>query len=192
MDDYRILFYLVVGGIWVLSRMLKKKQEPPQPGQTGLPDVPARPGKGLTFEELLREISTQKEEVPSKPTSTFKEWAEVDSKDEFKDLEVTDKDEEDDLEAETLKRKPAPVVFDANYKDNTVLAYDRGKLEAFNRKSLEEIMSETKPTEITYGRFREFEKEVEDNTLQTYMKELKDPDGFKKAVVLSEVLGRRF
>jgi hypothetical protein len=43
----------------------------------------------------------------------------------------------------------------------------------------------------SFGKFKEFEVKTERNILTEYTKDLRDPKGFKKALVLSEVLNRK-
>jgi hypothetical protein len=45
---------------------------------------------------------------------------------------------------------------------------------------------------MTFGKFKEFEQEKKRNLLEEYITDFKDPEGFKKAVVMSEILKRKF
>jgi hypothetical protein len=68
MDDFKIWIYIIIGAIYVLSRLRKRPdQSPPETGHTTPPvrDTnewrPSSPQKQLTFEELLREITEGKQ-----------------------------------------------------------------------------------------------------------------------------------
>ena len=47
-------------------------------------------------------------------------------------------------------------------------------------------------TVVSFGKFKEFEKRAETNLAAEYLKEFHDPEGLKKAVVMSEILKRKF
>ncbi len=182
--DEKIIFYIVLGIVYFIFNALRKKKPEDEPGA----DQP-RPGKGanrpqpVSFEDLLREITegkvhqeknqppvtrqhdTQRLPVPSaRPVSTYN---------------TTSEEEENSLEQ---------VIFDD---DRSNRAYEEAKKMAFYRPSLEETMK-LDDVDVTYSRFKEFEKKKPDNQLQSYIKELKDPKGFKKALILSEVLNRKY
>ena len=69
--------------------------------------------------------------------------------------------------------------------------YEEGKKQAFLRPSLEETMK-LEDTIVKFEKFKVFEEEEKQNVLAEYVRDLEDPEGFKKAFVLSEVLQRRF
>jgi hypothetical protein len=141
------------------------KTDQQQPGKTSQP-VSSAPQKTLTFEDLLREITEAK-----RP----KEEPVVDYDDELAE-------EEQDLEE---------VDYDYR-KDNKVYeTYEEAKRQAFNRPSLEETMK-VENTVVSFGKFKVFEQAAERNLAAEYLKDFKDPQGFKKAVVLSEILKRKF
>ncbi len=182
MRDVQFWIYLIGGAIYLISRALKKRQAAPDASQpkTERPfssqgeAQPVAPQKGLTFEELLREITETK--APVKPV--FQP-----AKSEYVDYDDDLKEEEQDLE---------DVSGDYRKKDTAFYnTYEEAKIQAFNRPSLEETMK-LKDTDMTFGKFKVFEEDTQSNLLNDYLKELKDPEGFKKAFVLSEVLQRRY
>ncbi len=69
--------------------------------------------------------------------------------------------------------------------------YEQAKKQAFNRPSLEETMK-VEDTVVSFGRFKAFEQEKKRDLLGEYLAELRDPEGFKKAVVMNEILQRKF
>jgi hypothetical protein len=181
--DEKIWIYIIIGAIYVLSKFLKKRGEQPadipdyeQPKPqrrmempTSNPDKP-RP---LTFEELLREITegkTVNEQTRPAPKPTY-----VDYDDNLED------------EAKTLEEIPK----DYRKKDKIYGLYEEGKKQAFSRPSLEETMK-LEDTIVRFEKFKVFAEEEKTNVLQDYVRDLKDPDGFRKAFVLSEVLRPRF
>lgn len=181
MDNIQFWLYLIIGVIYLISRMKKKPQQPEEPQDIPSfePEKPvkrfeqpaARPtptAKAMTFEELLREITEGK---PLESTTA-----------EVVDYDDDLKSEEQDLEE---------VDYDYRKKDSIYKVYDDAKAQAFNRASLEETMK-LEDTDLTYGRFKGFELEEQEDLLAKYLADLKDPDGFKKAVVMGEILNRRF
>jgi len=187
--DIQLWIYVILGIIYLISRLRKKPQE-----QTDFPDygpenpVPgagkARPGrvetvnpKEITFEELLREITEGK----SANIPTTKEV----SRPAYESYEEVLAEEEQDLEGDKQEYR------DDYRKDNVSVSYEEAKRQAFARPSLEESMSHA-DTNMTFGRFKEFESDTNKGLLSHYLSDLRDPDGLKKAFVMSEVLKRKF
>ncbi len=182
MRDFQFWIYLIIGIIYLINRARKKAGaapvDAPEPKAERRFDrqeeTQANPQKGLTFEELLREITEVK--APVKPV--FQP-----TQSEFVDYDDDLKEEEQDLE---------DVSGDYRKKDKAYYdTYEEAKRQAFSRPSLEETLK-LKDTDMTFGKFKVFEEDAQSNVLNDYLKELKDPDGFKKAFVLSEVLQRRY
>lgn len=173
----KLLIYIVIGAIYVVSRIIKKSGN--QPGDiSNEPEHPVPPKtatsakpRQLTFEELLKEISDAKtvQQTPSKPLS--KPYIDYDD-----ELE----DEEKDLETVNYNRD-----------DQIREVYEKAKKQAFERPSLEETLK-LKDTEVKFGRFKAFEGENQRNLLQEYTRDFQDPEGLKKAFVMSEILNRKF
>ena len=69
--------------------------------------------------------------------------------------------------------------------------YEEAKSQAFNRPSLEETVK-LEDTIVRFKQFKGYEKEGRNNVLHEYLQELRDPNGLKKAFVLSEVLKPKF
>jgi hypothetical protein len=180
--DIQFWLYIIFLVIVFLVRVLKKGKEEtenhpakPQrrePDQRGGRQVAERP-KALTFEELLREITEAKESA--KPTYRPEPKSVVDYDDDIPE-------EEQDLEtADPGYRK----------KDSVYEIYETAKTQAFYRPSLEETMN-VQNTVIEFGKFKAFETTEGRNILYDYTKDLMDPDGLKKAFVLTEILNRKF
>lgn len=176
MDD-KILFYIVLGIIYFLfSRLKKKKPEEPD-FDSSEPQQPHNGPKPISFEELLKEITEAKQPAPPKPVITRKV--------EYEKPQPAYVDYDDDLEDEEKSLETITVDDDRSTK-----VYEEAKKLAFNRPSLEETL---KPKEINteYARFKMFETKQKASLLADYANELRNPKGFKKALVLSEILNRK-
>lgn len=184
MDKFQFWLYVIIGIIYVLTRFKKKPQQPPKDLPEYKPEKPARTfdlpparptapsasaPRPMSFEELLREITEGKSaERPAESPVV-----------DYDDVLV---EEEQDLE---------DVNYDEKRRDPVAVEYEDAKRAAFNRLSLEETMH-LEDTDVRFGKFKVFEKEDERNLLNEYMADLRDPEGWKKAVVMSEILKRKF
>ena len=176
MDSFQFWLYVIIAVIYLLSRARKKKADE-SPGPVDANDArplssappPGNKPKQLSFEELLKEITESKQQRPpiEEPVVDYDENLE---------------EEEQDLE---------DVEYDYRKQNKTYEVYEEAKKQAFLRPSLEETMK-VKDTVVSFGKFKEFERGDETNLASEYLKDFHDPDGFKKAVVMSEILKRKF
>lgn len=184
MDSFWI--YVIIAIIYVITRALKKPENQPKDLPDTRPDRPVSyddaPPQGqrqkpMTFEDLLREITEAKQ--PAQPTYETKR-----QQPEYVDYDDEIKDEEQDLEE---------VSYNKRYKEEERVntAYEQAKREAFNRPSLEETLK-VSDTQVQFGKFKVFEEQQRSNVLEDYTKDFQDPEGLKKAVVMSEILKRKF
>ncbi|WP_333821151.1 hypothetical protein [Ohtaekwangia sp.] len=178
MRDFQFWLYIIVGVIYLIGRLRKKQPEQPE-APAGKPEKPVRQferptanpipaasaPKSLTFEELLREITESKTPQP-----------------EYVDYDDNLKEEEQDLEDVEYNYRKQDKIYDV---------YEEAKREAFNRPSLEETMK-VEDTVVRYEKFKMFEQEQRRDLVQEYLADFKDPEGLKKAVVMSEILQRKF
>lgn len=179
MDDIKIIIWIIIGLIYLFSRN-KKKDQPvrkPKPAQhreeqEAEVDAPAP----KSFEELLREIEGMKRPAAPAPPPPPRQ----------PEPAVIDYDEE---------IPQTKVDYDETLpdfrKEETYLTYEKAKAEAFARPSLEETVK-LEDTIVRFKQFRGYEKESKRNVLHEYLQELKDPQGFKKAFVMSEILKPKF
>jgi hypothetical protein len=179
--DEKILIYIIIGIIYFLFNRLKKKapeeQEVEGPSDQSSENRP-RP---VSFEELLREITEGKQQPkPEQPVFEQKPRYRPEP-----DPQPAYVDYDDDIEIE--EKSLEKVTFD---QARTNEIYENAKKMAFNRPSLEESLS-LADVNTSFGKFKEFEIKTERNLLLEYTKDLRDPKGFKKAIILSEVLNRR-
>ena len=183
MDESKIIIYIVIAVIYFLFSRLKKKEpeqdeeqdyERPNTGDSNQP-------KPLTFEELLKEITEGKQQrKPTEPVSQPKP-AYVPPK-----PQPAYVDYDDDIELDEVKSLEK-VSYD---QDRVNEVYENAKKQAFSRPSLEESLK-LADVNTAFGKFKVFESKKEPGLLSEYVKDLRDPKGFKKALVLSEVLNRK-
>ena len=178
--DEKVLIYIVIGIIYFLFNRLKKKnpeeQEVERPTDQQSDSERPRP---VSFEDLLREITEGKQPKSAPPV--------FESKPQYRqpELKPTYVDYDDDIEVE--EKSLEKVTFD---QERTNEIYENAKKMAFNRPSLEESMK-LSDVNTSFGKFKEFEAKTGQNLLFEYAKDLRDPKGFKKAFILSEVLNRK-
>jgi hypothetical protein len=176
--------YIIIGVIYFLSRLLKK----PEQGNEESPETqrPARrrPGqpaqatgerpKALTFEELLREITEskqpQKREPEPAPQHQYESY-ETDLGEEARSLEQVSIDEAEDAR-----------IFKA---------YEDAKRQVSERRSLEETLS-LKDTVVDFRKFDVFESHKQKRATDDFIKLIRNPVTLKQAVVMSEILKRKF
>ena len=183
MDQFWL--YVIIGIIYAISRVLKKPEnqskdfpEDIKPDRNAPRPAGDRP-KALTFEDLLKEISEAKQpqQQASYPVKRF-ESQPVDYDDELEDEEKRDLEE-----VSYQKRKEES--------ERVTKVYEEAKRMAFQRPSLEETLN-VRDTNVQFGKFKVFEAEKQRNLLEDYTKDFQDPDGFKRALVMSEILKRKF
>jgi hypothetical protein len=129
----------------------------------------------MSFEDLLREIEAAKNPAPKPkpaPLPTF---------------DVPNYDDNLGEEARSLEKTdfhyPQPA-----YKNE---AYELARQQAFNRPSLEETLK-LQDTVVRFGQFKGYQREEKVNAAAELAKEIRNPSGFKKAFIMSEILRRRF
>ena len=177
MDEVKIIIWIVIGLVYLFSRRKKKQSQQPSGPVESDREYDTPTPKPVSFEELLREIQGMKKPAPPPqpapvPTYEKKDW------------------EPYPYELEEQKQ-----LEDANYDykkhDKIYEVYDNATKQAFNRPSLEETMK-LQDTIVRFDPFKEYENDRKVSLVEEYVKELKDPKGFKKAFIMSEILKRRF
>ncbi len=167
----KIIIWIIVGIIYLISRARKKPETPPSRPQSTSAETETF-DKPVTFEELLKEIQSGKQPkhqvVPAKT-----EYVSYD----------------DDLQEE---RKPLEQT-DYNYRDHDKIyeIYEKAKQEAFHRPSMEETLK-LENTVVRFGQFKNYAMDDKPSLAAEYAQDLRDPANFKKAFILSEILNRRF
>ncbi len=189
MGDVQFWLYVIIGIIYIVSRILKKSQAAEREAQDKTPERrraevrrerEVKEEQPMTFEDLLREITEGKmgRERTSEPKP---EPVRPQQRHSNYDEEVADEAEE--------------VLEDINYdyrtRDNLYREYDEAKQQAFERKSLEETMT-LESTDMSYGKFKEFQTQEKKHPMKQYLEGLHDPENLKKAFIVSEILQRKF
>jgi hypothetical protein len=180
MDEFKIIFWVILFLVYIFAR--KKKETPPPSKKQkplGEPNVPSS-GRPLTFEELLREIQTSKAPKPAphptRPTQEEKKW------------EPKRVDYDDDI--------PQPKVledtgYDYRNQDRIYEVYENAKKQAFERPSLEESLK-LEDTIVRFQPAKPYERSGRRGYAADFRSELKKPESFRKAFLMSEILARKF
>lgn len=179
--DVQFWIYIIIGVIYFLSRVLKKPEQ-----EAGAPPEAARPErrpihteqpaaerpKQLTFEELLREITEAKQVQRREP----------EPEPEFESYETEFKEEARSLEQ---------IPYDDAENARVFKVYQDAKNQVFERKSLEETLR-LQDTVIDFQKFNAFEKQRQNKLLDDYVRLIRNPQTLRQAVVMSEILKRKF
>lgn len=176
MDELKIIFWIVIGLVYLFARRKKPQEEPPKrrsPVSTTEQDV-SEPTKPMSFEELLREIQGVKKEVPVKT---------VDRPPVKRDQEYSESSEgEKQLEDTQYNYRDHDRIYDI---------YEEATKQAFVRPSLEETSS-LDDTIVRFKEFKAYDTQNKRNLAEEFYQDLKNPKGFKKAFIMSEILKRPF
>jgi hypothetical protein len=177
--DAQFWIYIVIGVIYFLSRLLKKPEQAPDQTEDMPPAQRRSPARSeqtlsgkprqMTFEELLREITEGKQQPPREERRY--ESFDNDLGEEAKSLEEAGYDEAED--ARVLK------------------AFEDAKSQVFQRSALEESIR-LQDTVADFGKLKSFEKKEKRNVLEDYLNIIRNPKGLRQAVVMSEILKRKF
>jgi len=180
MDELKILVWIVIGLVYLFARKKKKPVAPTPTRSVESYDeyrTPAFPSKPMTFEDLLKEIEGSKkpEFIPKPIPESVYEVPSVNNYDE-----------------KIVEKKP---LEDTNYdyrKHDTIYeTYDNATKYAFVKPSLEETMR-LEDTIMRFKPFKEYELDPKQKFRKDLLNELKNPQSFKKAFIMSEILQRKF
>ncbi len=185
--DAQFWIYVAIGAIYFISRFFKKPEE----GAGEIPekqqhekrrsvnaDLPRAETRQLTFEELLREITEGKQaqrkpepgpELELEPVPVYEKY-EQELAGEAKSLEEVNVNE-----PERVRWKP----------------YEEIPPRAQERRSLEETLR-LEDTKVDFGKFVAFENKQRKKLLDDYVKLIRNPESLRQAVVMSEILKRKF
>jgi hypothetical protein len=172
--------WLIVIAVTFIARMIKKQQQnaPASPAETTTHRQPE--ARNVTFEELLREIQATKTPptpvpapaaIPSKKLSPYTDY-------------------DDDLEEEV--KVPERTNYNYRGKGSVYETYEKAKQDAFVRPSLEETIK-IQDTVVRYEAFKGYQQQIEQPApAAAILKDFHEPEGFKKAFIMSEILTRKF
>ncbi|HEX7016248.1 MAG TPA: hypothetical protein VF191_12130 [Cyclobacteriaceae bacterium] len=189
MDSYQFWLYVIVAIIYLVSKAVQKSNR--QSRSAAPPKQPKRSEEGseqlppLTFEELLREITEGKQRrveapPPPRPVPQPRPVPKPVAR------EYVDYDEDLEDEEKSLER----VDYDKQREVTTLQVYEQAKRSAELKSSLRTLKSSLGTLESSLS--TTVRVVHRDRLLQEYVKELKTPSGFRKAVVLSEILKPKF
>jgi hypothetical protein len=170
MDELKIIFWIIIGLVYLFARRKKSPEPPVVERRKESVDIPEA-AEPMTFEDLLEEIQGMKKKQEVKPAP----------------LETTDRDWEYTPERKQLE----DTQYDYREHDKIYDVYEDARKQAFLRPSLEET-SKLEDTIVRFKQFKVYETENKRNLAEEFFKELKEPQGFKKAFIMSEILKRRF
>lgn len=177
--DIQFWIWLIVIVITLIARANKKKPQSYNPEPTETP-ASEKETKSVTFEDLLREIQAAKSPKP-KPVPI----SQTPNQKAPKQYDFEDYDDNLEEESKSLEN----TSYSAN--DTIYETYENAKKAAFSKASLEETMK-VEDTEVKFGQFKEFSKSQSQSLASEYAKELRNPKSFKRALILSEILNKRF
>lgn len=174
--------YIIVAVVFAIIRQMKKSAEKAgEPPRTN-PDYDQSDSKPMTFEELLREIQASKNPAP--PPAPLP--AKTEYKTEYKPVKPSFVDYDDDIKNEEQDLETIPANDNRSFE-----LYEKAKRDAFQRPSLEETLK-LSDTVMKYGHFKEYDDSSKRTVASEVLENFKDPEGFKKAFIMSEILKRKF
>ncbi|MEM1406158.1 MAG: hypothetical protein AAGG59_05245 [Bacteroidota bacterium] len=162
MDDIQLLVYILIVAFGIFSRFLKAKKKNRKTQAPAESESDANKPT-VTFEELLKEFTGEGSPEPE-PEETFK--------------------------PQTIEKKPVTVEYDD---DEIQQRYQESlrKAEAYQSKTEKSKKTDDRHTgKFTHFRgYDDFEKEKEESEFLTFLRE---EDGPRKAIILGEILNRKY
>lgn len=178
--DIQFWVWLIVIVITLIARANKKKPQTFDQDKRESHNAPSdSANKPVSFEDLLREIQAAKAPKP-KPSPVLSKPFVATKQQDFEDYDDNLGDENKSLEQ---------TDYYAN--DKIYETYESAKKAAFSRASLEETMK-VEDTDVRFKQFKEYSKKTSKSPATEYAKELQNPQSFKRALILSEILNKRF
>lgn len=176
MENIEVLIYILFGVIWIISRILKANKDnqakrnagpPPRPDIFASDERRKADRRPKTIEEILMEMAGEKP-VYEEDEEDYEPYNPVSEK----------------KPAEQKAYEPAKNVVPDKYQNFT------GAVSNTQYQSLEDYVGESLLKEEDEGRFEEYE--ISQKQTSSFAEILKDKDEFKKAIILSEVLQRKY
>ncbi len=183
MDDIQILVYLIIGIIYIISRALKgknKSAKPPQRPAARTSPPQQKPKAPSSFEEILAEFGKRIEEERGGAVEIEEEEEEI----EYKPLVIEEDVNRKEFQQEGRNRQFADEESRRVYEEAIVRA--EGADLAF------EADANFQNSRLNFG-FDAYEKKEKDNKFAREIRSmLQDGEGAKKAVILAEILNRKY
>lgn len=167
MEDSKIIWYIVLGAIYVLSKVFKKKkkteeEQPYNETEEAQSELEPKKKAPTSFDEILKELS--KEIIPEEPKI------------------IPTEIEEEEIKPLVSETNPLPTYAPKS-------AYEL-KVENANKLPSKTFAIRDRPI---YERNEKFALVEEENEMAQDIHDLlKDVDGPKKAIILSEILNRKY
>jgi hypothetical protein len=184
MDEFKIIFWIIVGLIYIISKTRSKQKKQSQSTDERTDSAPE--SKPISFEDLLREIQQAKNPKPEPPVQQKPVLQTSTAQRPAKPYDY--KDYDDDIEEEEKREVVRP---DYKSDDKIYDVYEEAKKQAFVKPSLEDTMK-LEDTVVRFDHFKGYKQEKANTLGISYLKEFNDPEGFKKAFIMSEILKRKF
>jgi hypothetical protein len=180
MNDLEIYIYIALAVIYFLSRAFRKKKSSKPPSsrprtssQDGY-EHPTSKEKPLTFEDLLKEFTGQKEETVSEQGGDL--------------IEVEDND--------VIKEKYGneEEIYSNEYEKQEEVQYKSYEEVYASKERLKTLDEQIQLNEPARKRFDEYKikKKVNIHTASRFRELLKNKDSLKDAIILKEILDRKY
>lgn len=181
MNDLELYIYIALALIYFLSRAVRKKKpsQPPPRRQGSTTQQGGNPNsdgeRPMTFEDLLREFTGQKE-VPTNQRRV----------EEYEDLNTVVSEEDQYMDSEEEMVKSYDMANDGTY-----MSYEDVYGYSDNVKTLDEQVSLNAPKKKRFERYQVKEDE-NIHIAQRYRELLTDGEGIRDAIILKEILDRKY
>ena len=193
MENPEYLFYIVFGLIYILTRGIRKRKKnvpPPKSGHKPVDQGNGHPAEKpqLSFEELLKELTGRTTKTQPEPVKEADLEPEPEPEPELKPKPKPKPVPEPEYKTKSLvsETKPLPSFDDEKIRK----IYERPTTDK-KRKTVSEIAAEQKETNSF--RFKAFELKEFDNKFAAELKKmLQNPEDAKKAIVLAEIINRKY
>jgi len=183
--DFQFWIWLIIVVATLVSRALKKTaKNPNSPAEQPRTESDTSDHKPMTFEELLREIQASK--TPPQPVEKWEQPKQIQPARPIQPAKSYEVDYDDEIEEEEKDLETIPANDNRSYE-----IYENAKKQAFGRPSLEETLK-LEDTIMRYDHFKGYDEAPKSTLASDFLKDLKDPDGFKKAFIMSEILKPKF
>jgi len=176
MEDIQFWVYILFGLIYFITRSFGKKKQKKQPQNSSRPQPRKRQGskeseeRPLTFEELLKEVTGQSS-LPNRGEEEEPEFEEIEEEVEYKPL-VTP-------EEEGRKRSFADAESKKIYEESIKRAQSSSEPIEFER-------------DIHFLKNHGEENQEESEIVKDIKRTLQNPSEARKAIILSEILNRKY
>jgi len=183
MEDYKILIYIVLSILYFLFKGRGKKKKPvtrrkAQPQQAEQDSSGKK--KPKSFEELLAELSGENREEEERTSQSSGEGEILSESEEIKPLS-------EQVDERPIHQEVSQEEYE-NADETLKELYKKGE----RLKSIDELVDIEKVSAKS-DRFREFERENEENVFAKEIREgLSNPDSAKKAIVYAEIFNRKY